>query len=122
MEVVVVEDFIPAQGRTVVYGFRNPAAWETDPVTGLLRRKENSLTDPFIYRPAQIVHVWAREGMKTVNLVVFLDGSNDRGIDPYASPQNLTFWKTSVVIGTEGSMAVGAEHYLPRVPEGYSGQ
>jgi hypothetical protein len=117
---VTTEDFIPVPGRSVVYGFRNVAYWTVDPESGGSRRADTTPdgVPPFIYRPAQIVRVWTPTGMKTCNLVVLLDGSNDRHLWPYADAEHLTLWKTSVVIGEPGAMAIGSEHYLPRFPEG----
>ena len=81
------EEFIPQQGRSVVYQIA-----------------EN------VWRPAQIVEVWTEEGPRTCNLVVFLDGSNDKvhGFDGLDG--SLTYWATSRVLGD----AVG--QYLPRKP------
>jgi hypothetical protein len=113
-----LDQFVPAQGRTVVYGFRNAAAWTTRPGEPGLVAVEGH--EPFIYRPAQIVRVWTKEGPKTANLVVFLDGSNDRSYIG-AADGSLMVWKTSAVIGDEDALANGREHYLPRVPDDYSG-
>jgi hypothetical protein len=115
-----LDAFVPAQGRTVVFGFRNPAAWETAEDHSL-KQKENFIGEPFIYRPAQIVRVWTTDGMKTVNLVVFVDGGNDASLVSGASADNLTVWKTSATIADETALSSGREHYLPRVPAGYTG-
>lgn len=118
MSELELKEFVPIQGRTVVYGFRNPHVWES--TDDGLRIKEGAIGDPFIYRPAQIVRVWTQVNMKTVNLVVFLDGSNDSSLHA-ASASVLTLWKTSAVIGDGDQINRGNEHYLPRAPIGYSG-
>lgn len=84
------EEFTPAEGRSVVYQLAEGE-----------------------YRPAQIVKAWTTEALKTCNLVVFLDGSNDARYTPYDSTAIAdvpVVWKTSVVLGDD----VG--QYLPRKP------
>jgi hypothetical protein len=81
------DDFIPAPGRSVVY---QVAEGE--------------------FRPAQIVRVWSTEGPRTVNLVVFVDGSNDRHLPcaAGASDDDLRarplLWKTSITLGDAGGV------------------
>lgn len=85
------DDFIPAEGRAVVYQVA-----------------------PGQFRPAQIVRVWSETGLKTCNLVVFLDGTNDAGLPCAVGRLDLastpTLWKTSVPCGE------GVGEYLPRKP------
>ena len=89
------EEFIPAEGRSVVYQIA-PGEW----------------------RPAQIVKVFAGSSAKTCNLVVFLDGSNDnsfrRGEHGWAVPGN-----RGDLVGHAGSRPLGDRvgQYLPRKPE-----
>lgn len=87
------DDFTPAEGRSVVYQ-----------------------VDEGVFRPAQIVRVWSESGPKTCNLVVFLDGSNDRRLPCVVGREDeeLTraplLWKTSITLGD------GVGQYLPRKP------
>lgn len=73
------EDFVPAPGRSVVYQ-----------------------VDKGQWRPAQITAVFGDR----CNLVVFLDGDNDKWI----GDGELVVWKTSRTCGTE------IDQWLPRVP------
>ncbi len=104
-----MDDFIPAPGRNVVYAYAaDPTEWATAMTAG------RAYEGPIEYRPAQIVRVWSTDGPKTVNLVVFLDGSNDARLEPLAAAGHLVVWKTSVTIADYHGVV---HHYLPRVPE-----
>lgn len=78
----LIGDFKPVEGRSVVYQIAE-GEW----------------------RPAQIVQVFG--SINSANLVVFLDGDNDKR---YGFDGSLTFWATSRKLGTE----VG--EFLPRKP------
>lgn len=69
----MTEEFVPAEGRSVVYQIA-----------------------PGEYRPAQIVKAWGATASSAVNLVVFLDGHNDAR---YGYDGSLTAWKTSRLQG-----------------------
>lgn len=88
-------DFTPVEGRTVVLQI----AWGE-------------------WRPAQIVKVFGPFAHNAVNLVVFLDGSNDDHYDLVAAgvfrdsdAQKCVAWATSRVQGK------GIGEWLPRKPE-----
>jgi hypothetical protein len=57
-------------------------------------RLPNDTRSPGEQRPAKVVKVWGDHPGAAINLVVFVDGSND-GFDTH------TIWRTSVVPGDQ---------------------